>query len=195
MIRVEFQCLDKASFQFGEKVQRSAEECDIAVDGASLREVADGLVDDRLEDGECNVRFLRAVIHERLYVSLGEYAAARSDSVDALALLGECVQPDGIGREERRHVIDERSRAARADTVHALLRRVAEIGNLRIFAAELHCGRRLGDKTAHCRGTRDDFLHERQSDTLCDAHARRAGQREREFRRADDLLELREVFL
>ena len=84
---IELQCFDKAFFQFREKVQGTTEEGDRAVDRASLREIADGLVDDSLKNGECDVRFLRAVVHECLNVCLGKDAAAGGDRIDALSLL------------------------------------------------------------------------------------------------------------
>ena len=94
---IELQCFDKAFFQFREKVQRSTEKCNCTVDRTPLREVANGLIDDRLKDGECNIRLCRTIVHECLDISLCKNAAARSDRIDALALLRKCIQTDRVG--------------------------------------------------------------------------------------------------
>ena len=86
-------------------------------------------------------------------------------------------------------MIDERSRAARADAVHALLRRVSEIRDLRVLAAELHDGIRLRNELLHGRRAGDDLLHERQADALGNAHARRACKRKGELLFSDDFLQ------
>ena len=195
MIRVELQCFDKAFLEFREKVQRTTEKCDVPANRPSLCEVADGLVDDRLKNGEGNIRLLRAVVHERLDIRLGKHAAARGNRVDALSLLRKCIEANGVGREERCHVVDERAGTARADTIHALLGGIAEIRDLGILAAELDRRRRLRYETAHSRGTSDDLLHEGQSDALGDAHARRARERKREFCLPHDFFQLCEIIL
>ena len=92
-------------------------------------------------------------------------------------------------------MVDERARAARADAVHALLRRVAEIRDLRVLAAELDDGVRLRDELLDGCGTGDDLLHERQADALGDAHARGAREREGELLLADDLLQRGEILM
>ena len=149
MILVKFQRLDKASFQFREKVKRSAKKGDLALNGAPLREVADGLIDHRLKDRKRNIRLLCAVIHQRLNIRLGKDAAARGDGIDALSLFGKCIQTDWIGRQQGCHVIDKGARTARADTVHALLRRIAEVRDLSVLAAELDCRRGIGNEPPH----------------------------------------------
>ena len=192
---IELQCLDKAFFQFREEVQRSAEEGNIAADRTPLREVADGLVDDRLKDGKCDIRLCCTVVHERLHVRLREYAAARGNRIDALALLRECIQPEWVSREQRRHVVDKRARTARADAVHTLLGGIAEIRDLGILAAELDRRRRLRNEAAHGGGAGNNLLHKRQSDALGNAHARRARERKREFRLAHHVPQLRQILL
>ncbi len=176
-------------------MQRTTEERHVPIDGPPLREVANGLIHDGLHDGQRNVGFRRAVVHERLDIRLGKDAATRGNRVNLLALRRQCVQPRGIRAQQRGHVVDERARAARADAVHALLRRVTEIRDFRILAAELHDRVRLRDKLAHGRGAGDNLLHKRQADTLRDTHARRARQGKAEMFFPDDLLEVRQVLL
>ena len=92
-------------------------------------------------------------------------------------------------------MVDERARAARADAVHALLRRVAEIRDLRVLAAELDDGVRLRDELLDGCGAGDDLLHERQADALGDAHAGRARQGKRELLLTDDGFQMRQILL
>ena len=96
VILVKLQRLNKASFQFREKVKRSAEKGNLALNGTPLCEVADGLIDHRLKDRKRNVRLLRTVVHECLNIRLGKDAAARGDCIDALSLFGKSIQPDWI---------------------------------------------------------------------------------------------------
>ena len=96
MIIVEFQCFDKAFFQFREKMQRSAEKCNPAVDRTALCKITDGLVDNCLKDRECNVRLSCAVIHEGLNIGLGKDPAARSDCIDTLALFSKRIESDRV---------------------------------------------------------------------------------------------------
>ena len=171
MFIVELQRLDEALAQLRQEVERAAEEGDVAAYRPALREVANGLIDDRLENRQRNIRLFGTVVHERLDIRLGEDAAARGNRVDLLAFGREVVEPLGIGRQERGHVIDERARAAGADAVHALLRRIAEVRDLRILAAELDDGIRLRDELFDRCGTGDDLLYEGQANALSDAHA------------------------
>ena len=98
MLRIEAERLDEAFLELRQEMQRPAEECDMAVNRAALREVADRLVDDGLQNRERNVGFFRAVVHERLDVRLREDAAARRDRVDLLAFGCEVIQPFRVRR-------------------------------------------------------------------------------------------------
>ena len=195
MLLVETERLDEALLELGQEVERSAEERDMAVNRTPLCEIADGLVHDGLQDGKRDVSLLRAVIHECLDVRLRKDAATRGDRVDLFAFRREVVQPFRVRRQERRHMIDERARAARTDAIHALLRRRAEVRDLRILAAELDNRVRLRDEFLDSRRARDDLLHEWQADALGDAHAGRTRQCEIEFLLADDFLERSEILM
>ena len=96
MILVKFQRLDKASFQFREKVKRSAKKGDLALNGTPLCEVADGLIDHRLKDRKRNIRLLCTVVHECLNIRLGKDTTARGNRIDTLSLFGKCIQTDWI---------------------------------------------------------------------------------------------------
>ena len=92
-------------------------------------------------------------------------------------------------------MIDERARAARTDAIHALLRRRAEVRDLRILAAELDDRVRLRNEFLDGRRAGDDLLHEWQADALGNAHAGRARQSKVEFLLADDFLERFEILM
>ena len=100
MLRVEPERFDETLLELGQEMQRTAEERDVAADRPPLREVADGLVHDRLENRECNIRLCRAVVHERLDIRLGKDAAARRNRINLLSLGREVVEPFRVRREQ-----------------------------------------------------------------------------------------------
>ena len=97
---IELQRRDEALPERRQEMQRTAEEGDMAADGPSLRQIADGLVHDGLHDGERNIRFLRAIIHQCLDIRLGKDAAARSNRVDLLALSRQLIKAARIRIQE-----------------------------------------------------------------------------------------------
>ena len=159
-------------------VQRPAEEQHLARDPAPLRQPGDGLVDDGLKDAHGHVFLARALIEQRLYVRLGEHAAAGGDGVDARGLLAEAVQFGHVHVQKRGHLVDKRARAAGAAAVHALLHgagRAVEEDDLRVLAAQLdhHIGVRR--QRAHQLAHHEHFLLEGQIRRLGKANTRRAG--------------------
>ena len=145
----KLQRLDEALSENGKEVQRSAEKRDIARNRTPLREIADRLIDDSLKNGKGDVCLLRTVVHQSLDICLGKDTAARSNRIDLLPLLRECIESCRIRRKKRRHVIDERTRAARTDAVHALFGRITEVRHLGVLAAKLNDGIRLGNQRPH----------------------------------------------
>ena len=176
-------------------MQRAAKKRDISSDRTPLCEVPDGLIHNCLKHGERNICLLRTIVHKRLNIRLGEYAAARSDRIDTLPLLCKRIETDRIRREKRCHMINERSCTACTDAVHALLRRIAEICDLCILAAEFYGRRCLRYETAYRRSAGNDFLDKGQADALGNTHARRACERKGELCIADNFLELSQIFL
>ena len=92
-------------------------------------------------------------------------------------------------------MVDERAGTACTHAVHALLRRITEICDLGVLAAELNRRRRLRNKPAHSRGTGDNLLHKGQSNALGNAHACRARECKRKFRLAHHISQLCEIVL
>ncbi len=116
-------------------MQRSAQKRNVSADRLSAGESAYGLINDRLEDRSRDVASFRAVVKQRLNVAFRENAAAGGYRVNGGVLFGELVEPLYVRVEQRRHLVDERARAARAASVHALLQTAREICNLRVLTA------------------------------------------------------------
>ena len=170
---------DEAFAEFGQEVQRPAEEGDLAPDGIPAGQPADGLFDHGLKDGGGEVFPCGPLVEQRDHVGLGEYPAAGSDGVQGRVVLGKLVQPGGVGVEQRRHLIDERPGAARAGFVHAQIHALAEVEDLGVFAAEFHGHIGLRGKHGDGPGGGHDFLHERQPEGFREPKGRGAGDRRR----------------
>jgi len=132
---VEVKCIVETFSEFGQILQRTAEEGDVPSNGAPAREAADGLRDDGLEDARGDVLLARALVEQRLDVGLREHAAAARDRVDRGVVGGQLVEPARIGVEQGGHLVDERAGAACAGSVHALLDGLAEVDDLGVLAA------------------------------------------------------------
>ena len=161
-------------------MQRSAEEHDVPVDAASLRQTRDGLVDDGLIDRSRDVLLLRALVQQRLDIGLREHAAAARYGIDAFVLQSQFVELFHGDVQQRRHLVDEGARAAGAAAVHAFVHAAPEEDDLRVFPAELRDDVRLGFQHFHDLARREDLLHERQAGRLGEAEPRAAGDRSRE---------------
>ena len=173
-VSVQFERLVEAFAQFGEVLQRTAQKRHVAANGATAREAGDGLRHDRLEDGSGDVLLLRALVEQRLHIGFREDAATAGDGIDGGMLARELVQAARIGVEERRHLVDESPRAARAGAVHALLDAVVEVDDLGVLSAKLdgHVG--CGDVGLNRGLAGDDLLDEGDVEPLRKQKAARA---------------------
>ena len=70
------------------------------------------------KDAARHVRALCTLVDQGLHVRLGEYAAAGSDGVGAFSLCSFFVHLRGGNGQQRRHLVNERTGAARAGAVH-----------------------------------------------------------------------------
>ena len=154
----ELERLDEPFSQFGQERQRAAQERHVSLDPVSAGQSADGLVDDRLENGGRQVFDRRAFIDERLDIRLGKYAAARCDRVDQFVVLGRLIQAACVCVQQDRHLVDERTRTAGAGTVHALLNGLPVEGDLGVLTAELDGDIGLGDERLYGLAARNDLL-------------------------------------
>ncbi|CCY17449.1 unknown [Eubacterium sp. CAG:786] len=175
LLVLEVQRFDEACAELRQVMQRSAQECYISTDRLSAGKPAYGLVDYRLEHGSSHVRPLCAVVEQRLYITLRENAAAGSYRVDSGVFLGKLVKSADVGVKQRCHLVDERTGAAGAGTVHALFKSAGEVGYLCVLAAEFYCNVSLRDKLLYRVGARSNLLHERNPQPL--GHGNSTGTR------------------
>ena len=89
-------------------------------------------------------------------------------------LLRELVKSRSVRVEKRRHLIYERSGAARAGTVHTLLQTACKVCDLRVLSAELHRNVRLRNKSPDSVRARRYLLHERDFEPLRHGYSARA---------------------
>ena len=172
---VEIQRFAESFIQFREVLQGTAEQGDVAANGAAAREPRNGLRHNGLENGGRDVFFARAFVQKRLHVGFGEHAAAARDGVNGGVAFRKLVQAARVGVEKRRHLVDERARTAGAGAVHALLDAVVEVDDLRVLAAELDDNVGLRNEGLDGGFARDNLLHEVDAEPLCEQKAARAG--------------------
>ena len=110
----------------------------MAANRLSAREAGDGLVHDCLENRSRKVFTGCALVDERLNVRLRKHAAARRNRVNGLIALRVVVETRGIRLEQGSHLINEGTRAAGADAVHALVYAAGEVDDFCVLAAELN---------------------------------------------------------
>ena len=165
----------EAVAQLGEILQRTAQEGDVAADGTAARQARDGLGHDSLEDGGGHVLGAGALVEQRLHVGLGKNAAAAGDGIDGGGVGRELVEAAGVGVQQGCHLVDERTRAAGAGAVHALLDAVIEVDDLGVLAAQLDGD--VGGRDEGLDGTLagDDLLDKLQVEPLGQQKAARAG--------------------
>ena len=194
-VRRQFQRLNKTLAKLGQEIKRPAQKCDMPTNRTPLRQIANGLVDHRLENRKRDVGFLHTVVNQRLDIRFREHAAAGRNRINLPPFFRQRIESQRVRRKKRRHVIDERTGAARAYTVHSLLRRAAEIRDFRVLSAEFHRRVRLWNQRLHRRSAGNDFLHERKPDALCNAHARRARQGKGKTLRAHNVSQRRQILM
>ena len=190
MILIEIERRTETLPQAFHEIERAAQKQDIAFDAVSLRQRSDGLVDHGLEDACAQIRFIRALIDQRLDIRLGEHAAARRDRIQPVMLQAETIHRLQIDVEQRGHLIDEGSSAAGTGRVHALFHGALEKQDLSVFTAQLDRGVDFWIMLAHCLGAGKYFLDERQAAFLAHAQGGTAAQREIEWLTAKHILEL-----
>ena len=165
----------KATAQHVGEGQRPAEVQNFARYRPALREPRDGLVDDRLVYAGCNILRPRALVYERLYVALGENAAAGGDGVGLLGVAGPLVELLGAELQQRGHLVDKRAGAPGAGAVHAHFHGPGEEKYLRVLAAELDYAVRARREPVRRDACREDLLHEGYAHGVRHAHAGAAG--------------------
>ena len=160
-------------------MQRTAQERDVPANRPAAREAADGLRDDRLENGSRDVFLARTLVEQGLHVGLGKHAATARNRIDGRVAFGQLVQTARIGVEQRCHLVDERAGTTSARAVHTLFDRLTEVDDLRILAAKLDCDIGLGNERLDSGLAGNDLLHEFNVEPLCQKQAARTGDGER----------------
>ena len=155
--------------------QGTAEIKHIAADRPTLGQARNGLVDHRLVDAGGDILRAAALVDQGLYVTLGKHTAAGGDRIGFGRVLRGAIHLVRAHFQQRRHLIDERTRAAGTGAVHANLHPVGEEQDLGVLAAELDDHVRPRGKAVgrHARG--EHLLHEGHAHALRHAHAGRAG--------------------
>ncbi len=147
-------------------MQGTAQERNVATDGAAAGQATDGLGYHALEYRGRDVRFPSTLIEQWLNICLGKYTAARSDWIDDIGITCQPIQTSGIGIQQRSHLVDERSGSAGTGSVHPLLDALIEIDDLGIFSAQLDSNVCLGDKCFNRSLGGDYLLHKIQLEPL-----------------------------
>ena len=177
----DVQSFVKALAQHGAEGQRTAQIQDVALDGASLRQTGDGLVDHGLVDAGGDVLGAGTLIDQRLHIALGKHTAAGRDSVGALRVLGRLVHLVGAHLEQGGHLVDEGTRAAGAAAVHAHFGAVGQEQDLGILAAQLDHAVCFRYKALDRHAGGEHLLHKRHTAAVGKAHTGRTGDAQQRF--------------
>ena len=173
--------LVKTLAQHGAEGERAAQIKDIALDGASLCQTGDGLVDHCLIDAGGDILGAGTLIDQRLHIAFGKHAAAGSDGIGALCLLGSLVHFIGAHLQQGSHLVDESTGAAGTAAVHAHLGAVGQKQNLGILAAQLDDAIGLWHKALDRHAGGEHLLHKGHAAAVRQAHTGRAGDAEQRF--------------
>ena len=168
----------KALAQHGAEGERAAQIEDITLDGATLCQTGDGLVDHCLIDAGGDILGAGTLIDQRLHIAFGEHAAAGSDGIGALRLLGSLVHFLGAHLQQGSHLVDECTGAAGTAAVHAHLGAVGQKQDLGILAAQLNDAIGLWHKALDRHAGGEHLLHKGHAAAVGQAHTGRAGDAE-----------------
>ena len=176
MFLIQLQGTDKGRLQLCQKVQRAAQEGNVAPDGLAAGKAADGLIDHGLEDGSRQVFPGGAVVDQGLYIGFGENAASGRNGIKRAVALCILVQTGGVRLKKGSHLVNKRTCAAGTDTVHTLFDiAVFEVDDLCVFAAQFDGDVRLGSDLLKSGGDSYDFLYEGDLKVIGQGQAAGAG--------------------
>lgn len=168
----------KALAQHGAEGERAAQIEDITLDGATLCQTGDGLVDHGLIDAGGDILGAGTLIDQRLHIAFGEHAAAAGDGIGTLRLLGSLVHFLGAHLQQSGHLVDESTGAAGTAAVHAHLGAVGQKQDLGILAAQLNDAIGLWHKALDRHAGGEHLLHKGHAAAVGQAHTGRAGDAE-----------------
>ena len=173
-------------------MQRAAQEHDVSADGATAGKTCNGLGCDRAEDRGRKVLVRSALVDQWLDIRFREDTAARGDRVELSVRFGQRVQSRGVGVEQRGHLVNEGTGSTRTGSVHSLLRRGVQIGELGVFAAQLNNDVHFWVESLSGFRSRDNFLN--KGDAHCSGcrQSARAGDRSLDDQSGVDVLDVLE---
>ena len=169
------QRLVKAFAQHGAEGERAAQIEDVALDGASLCQTGDGLVDHSLINAGGDVLGAGTLIDQRLHITFGKHAAAGGDGIGTLRLLCSLVHFIGAHLQQGSHLVDEGTGAAGTAAVHAHLGAVGQKQDLGVLAAQLDDAVGLGHKALDRHAGGEHLLHKGHAAAVGQTHAGRTG--------------------
>ncbi len=177
----DVQCFVKTVPQTSGEGQRAAQVQDVPLDGASLGQAGNRLVDNSLIDGSSDIACFGTLIDQRLYIGLGKDTAAAGNGIGALCLAGCFIHLGRIHLQQGRHLVNESTRAAGTGSVHPHFCAVGQKQNLGIFTTELNDAVSAGVEPVGCHALCEHFLYKGYLARIGQAHARRAGNGQNGF--------------
>ena len=138
----------------------------MSFDLVTAGKAGNGLVYHGLEYGCCQIGKRCTLVDQRLYIRLCEYSAPCCDGIDGIEVLCGFVQSVSVGVKQYGHLVNERSGASCAGTVHPLLHGGAEEGDLSVLTAQLDDAVCLRDQVLYGYGAGNHFLFKRKLQAL-----------------------------
>ena len=193
----KFQTLGKHPDQLRIEGHRTALEKHRAFDIQALGQTAYGLLRDRMERRQRQVRLGHSLVQQRLNIRLGIYAAASGDIIYRFSLLRRMVQLFYRNPQDRRHLVQKSARTSCTASVHSHVRHIQPAGlviltekqYLGVLAAQLDGRAHLLVQFPDRNRIGDYFLHIRQAQPVRQLLRSGAGQRHAEFRRRETLFQ------
>ena len=141
-------------------MQGAAQEHDVSADGATAGQSRNGLGCDRAEDRGRKVLVRGALVDQWLDIRFREDTAARGDRVELSVRFSQRVQSRSIGVEQSCHLVNEGTGSTRTGSVHSLLRRGVQVGELGVFTTQFDDNVHFWVQSLSGFCSRDNFLNE-----------------------------------
>ena len=172
----QVQCFDETLAQFREEMQRATQKCHMAADRFTTCQTGNGLVNNCLENGSCQVFLSCPIVDEGLDVCFCEYTTAGSDGINHFMAFCVFVQTCCVCVQQACHLVDEGTGTAGTYAVHTLFHIPAgEINDFRIFAAQFDGNICLGHNGFDGVSSSNHFLNEVYANGFCQGNAAGAG--------------------
>ena len=139
-------------------MQWTAQKQYVSANRSPVRQPGNGLGRHRVEHRSGDVLVGGTLVQQGLNIGFGENPAARSDGIKRGGVGSQGIHPRRVSFQQGGHLVDKRPGSSRATAVHALFRSGVQVGEFRVFAAQLdnHVGLRV--KHSHRLSFRNHFL-------------------------------------